>query len=169
LVFSLLDQHRLHALIAPAAEMRTKFSKASWEEDPSKIQITVCFEDILFELDVGITRLYSCLEPGPQVCHSTTTKHIRCTTSTHVGDVFVFDLHKNYDCEASSDAANKQRNEIKAYDPSPNSLKGFYGETMTYTWKFRVDALMQISSKFTHIFQLKFVGGDDGMPRELSD
>jgi hypothetical protein len=106
---------------------------------------------------------------GPQVCHSTTTKHIRCTTSTHVGDVFVFDLHKDYDCEASGNAADKQRNEIKAYDPSPNSLKGFYGETMTYTWKFRVDSLMQISSKFTHIFQLKFVGGNDGQPGELSD
>jgi hypothetical protein len=81
-----------------------------------------------------------------------------------VGSVFVWDLHLDQDCEASGNVAGKQRNEIKVYDPSPDKLKGFNGDSMSYSWKFRVDANMGISSKFTHIFQLKFVGGDDSDP-----
>ena len=59
---------------------------------------------------------------------------------------------------------DRQRNEIKVYDKSDDGLKGFYGSTMVYTWSFRVSEGMRVSNRFTHLFQLKFVGGDASMP-----
>jgi hypothetical protein len=35
---------------------------------------------------------------------------------------------------------DRQRIEIKTYDASPDYLKGTYGETITYKWKFKLPA-----------------------------
>jgi hypothetical protein len=43
-------------------------------------------------------------------------------------------------------------------------LKGTLGETITYKWKFKIPTGFQPSSNFTHIHQIKPVGGDDGNP-----
>lgn len=59
---------------------------------------------------------------------------------------------------------DRERTEIKTYDPSPENLKGVTGETVEYKWKFKVPAGFQPSSSFTHIHQVKAVGGDDDMP-----
>ena len=59
---------------------------------------------------------------------------------------------------------NRQRVEIKTYDQSPDTLLGVVGETITYKWKFKLADGFQPSSSFTHIHQIKAVGGDDGMP-----
>jgi hypothetical protein len=59
---------------------------------------------------------------------------------------------------------DRQRTEIKTYDSSPENLKGVTGETVIYKWKFKVPAGFQPSSSFTHIHQIKAVGGDDDMP-----
>jgi len=103
-------------------------------------------------------------------CH-TSQKHLWTASSAApsnkpVGDCFSFQLHiKNpVDCEAAGDVNGRQRNEIKVYGPSPDKLKGFKGETMIYEWKFRIGQDMLVSSKFTHIFQMKFVGGEDSQP-----
>jgi hypothetical protein len=77
--------------------------------------------------------------------------------------VFVFHLHVKPDddrCEKD----DRQRCEIKTYNPSPDALKGFPGDTCTYHWKFKLDAGFQASPKFCHIHQLKAVDGDDGKP-----
>jgi hypothetical protein len=50
---------------------------------------------------------------------------------------------------------DRQRTEMKTYDASPDSMKGFYGETVTFRWKFKLDAGFQPSPSFTHIHQLK--------------
>jgi len=50
------------------------------------------------------------------------------------------------------------------FSNSDDSLKGFHGETMIYSWKFRVHSTMLVSRKFTHLFQMKFVGGDSQKP-----
>ena len=59
---------------------------------------------------------------------------------------------------------DRQRTEIKTYEPSPENLKGVTGETVIYKWKFKVPVGFQPSSSFTHIHQVKAVGGDDDMP-----
>ena len=98
-------------------------------------------------------------------CHPGFT-HINCVPkpSWAHGDVFQFDLHLDTGCDPVKGAVGKQRNEIKANDKSDDSLKGFYGQTMKYTWAFQVNNTMMVSKKFTHIFQAKFVGGDSQKP-----
>lgn len=78
--------------------------------------------------------------------------------------VFVFDIHVKEDNDRCKNF-DRQRNEIKTYDPSPDSLKGTPGETHLYRWKFKVDSAFQVSPRFTHLFQIKARGGsEDGMP-----
>ena len=55
---------------------------------------------------------------------------------------------------------DRQRNEIKSYDKSPDNLLGIQGETVEYKWKFKLPLGFQSSPNFTHLHQLKSVGGD---------
>ena len=44
--------------------------------------------------------------------------------------------------------------------PSPNNLLGVENEIVRYQWKFKLAEGFQSSSSFTHIHQLKSVGGN---------
>ena len=88
-------------------------------------------------------------------------------------NVFEFYAHINYvnadkskttDNEPVADAEQKQRIEIKSYEPSPDNLKGTLGETITYQWKFKLPKGFQVSTNFTHLHQIKAVGGNQDMP-----
>lgn len=90
-----------------------------------------------------------------------------------IREVFDVDLNKNVfefsiDTDVDNDRCSRddrQRNEIKTFNPSPNNLKATQGEVVLYTWKFKMDAGFQPSSSFTHLFQLKPSGGtDSGLP-----
>jgi len=59
---------------------------------------------------------------------------------------------------------DRQRVEIKTYESSPANLKGTVGETVTYKWKFRLPTEFQPSPNFSHIHQIKAVGGDEVDP-----
>lgn len=59
---------------------------------------------------------------------------------------------------------DRQRTEIKTFESSPDNLKGTTGETVTYKWKFKLPSGFQPSSSFTHIHQIKAVGGNEGDP-----
>lgn len=59
---------------------------------------------------------------------------------------------------------DRQRVEIKTYDPSPSSLKGVTGETILYKWRFKIPVGFKPSTSFTHIHQIKAVGGNDDDP-----
>ena len=61
-------------------------------------------------------------------------------------------------------AFDRQRVEIKTYEASPDSLKGTLGETVSYKWRFRLPIGFLPSPNFTHIHQIKAVGGDDDSP-----
>ncbi len=79
-------------------------------------------------------------------------------------DVFRFYIHVNEDDDRCINF-DRQRNEIKTYDQSPDNLKGVEGELIEYKWKFKIDANFQPSSSFTHLHQLKAVGGtESSMP-----
>ncbi len=75
-------------------------------------------------------------------------------------NVFVFHIHAAIDNDRCTNF-DRQRNEIKTYDPSPANLKGTLGETHIYLWKFKIDSLYQPSPNFCHLFQIKPVGGPD--------
>ena len=73
--------------------------------------------------------------------------------------VFQFHIHPTPDNDRCINF-DRQRNEIKTYDKSPENLLGRENETVIYLWKFKLEEGFQSSPKFTHIHQLKSVGGD---------
>ena len=68
--------------------------------------------------------------------------------------VFGFYIHVTPDNDRCV-AFDRQRNEIKTYGPSPDYLKGFLEDTVTFRWRFKLDAGFQASPNFTHIHQIK--------------
>ena len=80
------------------------------------------------------------------------------------GYAFRFHIHRDRDDDRCL-RSDRQRNEIKVYDKSPERLKGKHGDVFEYRWKFRLDRSFQPSRRFTHLHQLKAVGGpEEDMP-----
>lgn len=77
--------------------------------------------------------------------------------------VFVFHSHVDIDNDRCR-VFDRIRTEIKTHAPSPDFLKGFYGETVSYSWDVKLDAQLQPATSFTHLFQVKAVGGEDSQP-----
>jgi len=99
---------------------------------------------------------------NPDLDHDPPMRHVWEDSDASVGDHFVFALHRDIDLDGAN--TDRQRVEIKTYDPSPNALKGFQDQTMAFSWRFQVNAEMGFSASFTHLFQLKAVDGDDDTP-----
>ena len=92
-------------------------------------------------------------------------QHIYEDTDATVGNHFVFIIHRDIDIDRDVvENDDRQRNEIKTYDKSEEAVKGFENETFIYRWKFRINADMEVSTRFSHFFQLKAVGGPDSQP-----
>ena len=102
---------------------------------------------------------------GPDCSHTSFGRHIDEVFDTKLNtNVFQFHIHKTPDDDRCRNS-DRQRNEIKTYNLSPDNLKGTEGETVIYKWKFKLDTDFQPSKNFTHIHQLKAVGGsEDKMP-----
>jgi hypothetical protein len=80
---------------------------------------------------------------------------------------FVFHIHVTPDDDRCVNS-DRQRNEIKTYGPSPAYLKGFLGDTVTFRWRFKLDAGFQPSPNFTHIHQIKAGDGPDSGPPTIT-
>jgi len=86
----------------------------------------------------------------------------------HIDELFDNDLNKNvfrFHIHTTPDNDrcinfDRQRNEIKTYDKSPDNLLGIENEKVNYKWKFKLKEGFQSSPKFTHLHQLKSVGGE---------
>ena len=92
-------------------------------------------------------------------------RHIYEDSDGTVGNHFVFTIHRDIDIDRDRvDITDRQRNEIKTYDQSEEAVKGYENETFVYTWKFRINPSMEVSTRFSHFFQLKAVGGDASHP-----
>lgn len=79
-------------------------------------------------------------------------------------NVFRFHIHVTPDNDRCINF-DRQRNEIKSYSPSPDNLLGIAGEQVVYKWKFKLPEGFQSSPNFTHLHQLKSVGGSlESMP-----
>jgi len=102
--------------------------------------------------------------PDQCTIHADFGRHIKeVWDETLKKQVFEFTIHLSPDNDRCI-KFDRQRVEIKTYSPSPDSLKGTIGETITYKWKFRLPYNFQPSPSFTHIHQIKAVGGDAGEP-----
>lgn len=112
----------------------------------------------------------SLLAPGydvvenPECVHPEFGRHIAEVWDAEMNQyVFEFFIHVTPDNDRCI-MFDRQRMEIKTYDKSPENLIGRYGETVIYKWKFRVPTGFKPSSYFTHIHQVKAVGGNDDDP-----
>lgn len=77
--------------------------------------------------------------------------------------VFVFNIHVTPDNDRCVNF-DRQRLEIKTDGSSPDYVKGFLNDTVTFRWKFKLPAGFQPSTSFTHIHQIKAYDGDAGAP-----
>jgi uncharacterized membrane protein len=103
-------------------------------------------------------------EETPDCSHPAFGPHITQASDADLGKpVFVFHIHATPDNDRCINF-DRQRVEIKTYGPSPDYLKAFIGETVTYDWKFKLDAGFQPSPNFTHIHQIKAGDGDADAP-----
>ncbi|MFK7920428.1 MAG: T9SS type A sorting domain-containing protein [Bacteroidia bacterium] len=109
----------------------------------------------------------SVLAPGhnvvevPDCGHTSFGRHIEEVFDTDLNQhVFLFHMHKSEDDDRCQNF-DRQRNEIKTYDKSPDSLLGIVGEKVEYRWKFKLDSTFQPSGSFSHLHQLKAVGGSE--------
>lgn len=92
-------------------------------------------------------------------------RHIYEDSDATVGNHFVFIIHRDIDIDRDRvENDDRQRNEIKTYSSSEEAVKGYENETFIYRWKFRINADMEVSTRFSHFFQLKAVGGDSSQP-----
>lgn len=112
----------------------------------------------------------SVLAPGneavehPECVHGTFGRHIAEVWDADLKEnVFEFYSHVTPDNDRC-DKLDRQRIEIKTYEPSPDNLKGTLGETVTYKWKFKLPKGFQPSTNFTHLHQIKAVGGSQDLP-----
>lgn len=97
--------------------------------------------------------------------HTSFGKHITEFEDITLGkNVFNFTIHLNEDNDTSTGSTDRQRLEIKTHNSSPANLKGTLGETVRYKWKFKIPSGFMPSANFTHIHQIKAVGGDDSNP-----
>lgn len=107
----------------------------------------------------------SVLAPGhdvtetPDCVHGNFGRHIEEVWDAQLNKyVFKFHIHVSPDNDRCI-KFDRQRNEIKTYNQSPDNLIGTHGETVVYKWKFKLDSGFQPSNKFTHIHQIKAYGG----------
>ena len=133
-------------------------------------QLLVVSSQTLLEAD-GLGNTYelisSVLAPGNDAVEEPDCSHL--SFGRHIDEVFDVDLNKyvfRFHIHKSPDNDrclyfDRQRNEIKTYDQSPDSLLAIEGEKVNYSWKFKLDSAFQSSASFTHLHQIKAVGGPE--------
>ena len=100
----------------------------------------------------------------PDCAHPDFGPHIRQAWDDTLNQyVFEFYAHVHPDNDRCINY-DRQRTEIKTYEPSPRQLLGYPGDLVEYQWMFKLPAGFQPSANFTHIHQIKPVGGDEGNP-----
>jgi len=113
----------------------------------------------------------SVLAPGhnpietPDCSHTDFGNHIDELFDSELNtNIFRFFIHVSPDNDRCINF-DRQRNEIKTYNESPDNLIGIENEKVVYKWKFKLKSGFQSSPNFTHLHQLKSVGGSlESMP-----
>jgi hypothetical protein len=101
---------------------------------------------------------YNVIE-APDCNHAEFGRHIDEVFDSELNsNVFRFYIHTTPDNDRCVNI-DRQRTEIKTYANSHDNLKATENETVVYKWKFKLPEGFQASSNFTHIHQIKSVGG----------
>lgn len=107
-------------------------------------------------------------EETPDAYHTAFGRHITEVWDADLNQyVFEFNLHISVPNELQDESTgdtDRQRVEIKTYASSPANLKAVQGELIEYKWRFKIPTGFQPSANFTHIHQIKAVGGDESDP-----
>lgn len=95
----------------------------------------------------------------PGLCPFRLGRHIEEVFDSELGaPVYKFIVHVNPDNDRC-EKFDRQRVEIKTYGASPDNIKAVLDETVRYKWKFKLPKDFKVSTSFTHIHQIKSVGG----------
>jgi hypothetical protein len=89
-------------------------------------------------------------------------EHLTVKKDKEMEAAFVFRIHRDKDGDRDKNwpkGEERQRNEIKGYQSSPETLKALRGEVTRYHWYLKIDESFAVTTKFCHFFQLKPVGG----------
>ena len=91
-------------------------------------------------------------------------RHIQQRKGSPYGPYFEFTIHRDTDRDRGMfpKNADRQRNEIKAYDKSVEAAQGKQGETVRYHWYFRLADDLPVTRGFSHFMQLKAYDRDGG-------
>ena len=85
-------------------------------------------------------------------------QHIQMQTDPELGSCFVFYIHRDLDGDMDKTwppGKERQRNEIKGYKGSSETMKAQNLETTSHTWNFKIDPSFSLTHQFCHFFQLK--------------
>lgn len=114
-----------------------------------------------YDLIIGALAPGATPHEPPDCSHPEFGEHIDEVWDADLGKfVFRFHLHVHEDNDRCINF-DRQRNEIKTYNESPENLLGVLGETVEYKWQFKLAEGFQPSAKFTHIHQLKSVAASN--------
>ncbi len=170
-----LDFNSNMTQVIATIDFKTQFQSFYNDTNPSNNTVTINLvqeslttEGVFLKAD-GPGNTYnlitSVLAPGanpietPDCSHNAFGNHIDEVFDNDLNtNVFRFYLHTTPDDDRCINF-DRQRNEIKSYSQSPDNLLGIENETVVYKWKFKLPTGFQSSTNFTHIHQLKSVGG----------
>ncbi|MBU2927960.1 T9SS type A sorting domain-containing protein [Winogradskyella psychrotolerans] len=114
--------------------------------------------DTYEEINAVLAPGYNVIEV-PDCGHTEFGRHIDEVFDTELNTyVFRFIAHQTPDNDRCLNF-DRQRTEIKTYDQSPENLQAVPEETVVYQWKFKLPSDFQVSPNFTHLHQIKSVGG----------
>ena len=88
-------------------------------------------------------------------------EHIQIVKDNELESAFMLTLRRDIDGDrdkAWPRGKERQRNEIKGYQRSPEPMKAKLRETHHIKWYLKIDKSFQINKEFCHFFQLKAVG-----------
>lgn len=78
-------------------------------------------------------------------------------------DVYSFLIHAKVDDDrGKKNIKDRQRNEVKTDNKSPENLWAKEGETMTFKWKMKMPEGFKTTDRFTHVHQLKGIDNKQG-------
>lgn len=107
---------------------------------------------------------YSIESPALNVGNHQDFEHIQIVNDKELGSAFMFTLRRDIDGDRDKvwpQGKERQRNEIKGYQRSPEPMKAKLRETHHIKWYLKIDKSFQINKEFCHFFQLKAVGSNN--------
>lgn len=92
------------------------------------------------------------------------TPHIVLTYDNDLHkDVYSFLIHANIDDDrGKKNITDRQRNEVKTDNKSPENLWAKEGDTMTFKWKMKLPEGFKTTERFSHVHQLKGIDNKQG-------